>query len=109
MLLPLAVLYTLLHTVVSFPSPSTVLIGSGGGGPNTIQSLIFTPPSSVDARDGKLVEGPAYPAILSPSWVTRHPTIPDLFYSVVQNTTDGGVAVGRLSADRKSYQILATA
>ena len=87
-------------------SATTVLVGSYT---NDIHTLNFTPPSSPSAKDGRLVAGPSLPAGFSPSWVTQHPTLPDIIYAVLQNRTVGSVMVGRLSADRKSLTVLGTA
>lgn len=83
----------------------TILFGSYSG--STIFTADFTPPSSVDAADGKLVQGKNLTTgtLGQASWVVKHPSIKDIIYAV-QEVENGGVIVGRLSDEGHELEVL---
>ncbi|CDZ98813.1 WD40/YVTN repeat-like-containing domain [Phaffia rhodozyma] len=83
---------------------STILLGSYT---DSIHTVYFQPPSAPGVRDGKLTVGDSHKVMNSPSWVARHPTFDDLVYTVGEE--DGKVAVIRVSADGKTFNVEATA
>ncbi|KAL7413148.1 Lactonase, 7-bladed beta-propeller-domain-containing protein [Mrakia frigida] len=80
----------------------TILLGSYT---SSIFTLDFTPPTTVEAGDGKLVRGFSLTAGLNPSWVFLHPTLENIVYAAQENT-NGSVIVGRLSEGGKKLEVL---
>jgi len=72
---------------------------------SSIFTLDFIPPTTVEAADGKIVQGVNLTAGLNPSWVFRHPSLKDIVYAVQENT-NGSVIVGRLSEGGKKLDVL---
>jgi hypothetical protein len=86
----------------------TILMGSYSS-PESAHVVYFTPPTTAEGTDGKLVVGSSHKLGQSASWFAQHPKHADVVYGVLEKEPeDGEIVQVRLGQDAKEAKVEGT-